>query len=309
MRPTLRQLEYFVAVAEFGAFGPAADSLNVTQPSLSKQIAVLEQELGLQLFERTSRTVSLSAHGDALMADARNTLDAARAFRSRAERLSGDVKMRLQTGVLPSIGAYFLPRVRERLQSEFPGLRMSLVEGTSRDLLTRLNAGELDLVVASKSDLDGFEVLPLFEETLWVCSEVDDPIMKSDGPVQPAELRGREIFALSRDYYLTRIIQDIAQEAGAVLSEAYHGSSLDAIRQMATSGEGIAILPSLYALGEAIREPNFKVRRLDHSHASHPVFLYWRRTMRNQRLLQRLGAEMIAEKMAIRAERAEKFRQ
>ncbi|MCG8441794.1 MAG: LysR substrate-binding domain-containing protein [Caulobacterales bacterium] len=300
-------MEYFVAVADVGAFGPAADSLSVTQPSLSKQIAVLEAELGVALFERTSRSVRLTANGVTLLAQARTTLAAARSFRAEARRLAGDTTNRLQAGVLPSIGAYFMPRLRERLQTSLPDLRVSLVEGASRELLGRLDAGELDFVVASRSDLSGFEVLPLFEETLWFCSAPGDPLMNNEGPAPLSTLAGRQLLTLAPEFYLTRIVQNLAAEAGATLNGDYRGASLDAIRQMAASGDGVAILPSLYALGEAVRDPDFKVRRIDHPEASHPVFLYWRRTTRDQGLFQRLGEEMMAEKLKIIDERAEKF--
>lgn len=307
MRPTLRQLEYFVAVAEFEAFGPAADSLNVTQPSLSKQIAVLEEELGLSLFERTSRSVALTSHGVSLLAEARKVLNAGLHFKSEAQRLSGDDKTRLQAGVLPSIGAYFMPRLRERLQISMPGLRVSLTEGSSRDLLQRMEDGKLDLVVASQSDLSGFEVRPLFEETLWFCSAPGDPLMDDEAPAPLKALAGRKLLTLSSDFHLTRVVQKLAAEAGATISEDYRGASLDAIRQMAVSGDGIAVLPSLYALGEAIRDPALKVRRIDHAAAIHPVFLYWRRGAKDHGLFEHLKDEMIAEKLKIRSERAERF--
>lgn len=308
MRPTLRQLEYFVAVADMGGFGPAAESLHVTQPSLSKQIAVLETELGFSLFERSSRSVRLTSDGATLLCEARNTLAAARSLRAAARRLAGGAANRLNAGVLPSIGAYFMPRVRERLQSSFPDLRVSLIEGPSRELLTYLDAGELDFVVASHSDLSGFEVRPLFEETLWFCSAPGDPLMEAEDPSPLSALAGRQLLTLGPEFHLTRVVRKLAAEAGAALSADYRGASLDAIRQMAASGDGVAILPSLYALGEAIRDPAFKVRRIDHPDATHPVYLYWRRASQDRALFEQLSEEMIAEKLKIRAERAEKFR-
>lgn len=307
MRPTLRQLEYFVAVAEFEAFGPAADSLFVTQPSLSKQIAVLEAELGLALIERTSRSVNLTSHGVTLLAEARKTLAAAREFKATAHRLTGEDKRRLSAGVLPSIGAYFMPRVRERLQTSMPDVKVAMTEGSSRDLLQRLEDGDLDFVVASQSDLSGFEILPLFKETLWICSEPGDPLLDSEAPAPLSVLSGRNLLTLSADFYLTKVVQKLAAETGASLSEDYQGGSLDAIRQMAVAGDGLAILPSLYALGEAIRDPAFRVRKLDHPTANHPVFLYWRKASADHSLIETLGQEMMAEKMKIRSERAERF--
>mgnify|MGYP006274146383 CR=1 FL=1 len=307
MRPTLRQLEYFVAVADHGAFGPAAQALAVTQPSLSKQIAVLEDELALALFERTSRTVRLTPAGASLLDDARAALDKARAFKDAARRLRVDAAVRMRAGVLPSIGAYFMPRVRERLKRRVPDLGLSLVEGASRDLLARLDAGELDFVVASRAVRAGLASKPLFEETLWICSANDDPLMAGEAPVRVEALAGRTLLTLGPEFHLTEIVADLAALAGAEMSEEYRGVSLDAIRQMAVAGAGVAVLPSLYALGEAVRDPDFRVRRIDHSAAKHPVVLYWRRSAPDPALFEQLAAEMVEEKLAIRSERAAKF--
>jgi len=308
MRPTLRQLEYFVAVADFGAFGQAAAALSVTQPSLSKQIAALEDELGLTLFERTSRRLQLTRSGAALLEMARSTLDAARGLKDAARAMRERAAQRLKAGVLPSIGAYFMPRLRERLRARMPEIGVDLVEGSSRELLAQLRAGELDMVVASRGEAAGVEARALFEETLWICSGPGDPLMKDAAPIAPEALKGRSLLTLSPDFHLTTVVRDIANLAGAALSEEYRGASLDAIRQMAANGSGVAVLPSLYALGEAIRDPAFRLRRIDHPNATHPVLLYWRASAPDQDLFDRLGEEMIAEKLAIRAERAPQFR-
>lgn len=307
MRPTLRQLQYFVAVAEHRAFGPAADSLAVTQPSLSKQIAALEAELGLVLFARTSRRVRLTEAGATLLDEARAVLKAGHAFRNAARSLVQRPDRQMKAGVLPSIGAYLMPRMRERLREHTPPVSLSLVEGASRDLLRRLAAGELDLVVASLGDASGLNVRPLFDESLWICGTASDRLMSTEAPVPLSALAGRTILTLGPEFHLTRIVEDLAAEAGAALSTEYQGTSLDAIRQMAVNGAGIAILPSLYALGEAIRDPEFKVRRIDHPGAVHPVLLYWNQSARDSSEFELLADEMIAEKQKIRAERSERF--
>ena len=99
----------------------------------------------------------------------------------------------------------------------------------------------------------------------------------------------------------------VARLAGAELSTQYRGASLDAIRQIAAQSEAVAVLPSLYALGEAIRDPAFRVRHLKSPDAIHPVMLYWRRETHDRTFFDRLAEEIMAEKAAIRAERAPQF--
>lgn len=124
MRPTLRQIEYFVAVAEYGAFGAAADALAVSQPSLSKQLSTMEAELGIRLFERTSRRVTLTPTGRAVLARGRSILSEVRDFKAVARGTSSLFAARLSIGVLPSIGAYFMPIANRRLHALYPDLRL-----------------------------------------------------------------------------------------------------------------------------------------------------------------------------------------
>lgn len=307
MRPSLRQIEYFVAVAETQSFGAAAQSLAVTQPSLSKQIQALEADLGVVLFERTSRRVSLTPQGRALLPDAQRVLRQARRFRNKARSLGFDTDIRLVAGVLPSIGAYFMPRMIERLRQEMPGLKLSFVEGSSSELARQLVQGELDFVLASEMDRTDLARRDLFTETLWLCSTPEDPVMQSDAPATLSDLKGRTLLTLSPEFHLNAIVARLAAQAGATLSTEYRGASLDAIRQIAASGPEVGVLPSLYALGEAIRDPNFKVRRLLGDDAEHPVVFYTRTSSPLQALNARLAEIIILEKQAIRAERAPQF--
>lgn len=307
MRPTLRQLEYFTTVAELGSFRQAAERLSVTQPSLSKQIVALEAELGFSLFERSSRKVSLSQGGQSLLADAQALLQQARAFKDKARTLSETPDYSLVAGVLPSIGAYFMPRLSDRLRQSFPKLTLSFAEGHSQDLLDRLGAGEIDFVIASTAVTRDVKSRSLFDESLWICSEPDDPVMLGDGEVELSALKGRSLLTLSPEYQLSQIVSSLADRAGAEISTAYQGGSLDAIRQMAATGPAIAVLPSLYALAEAIRDPDFKVRRLADPAAFHPVYLYWRRTAPDQAFYETLAELIMSEKHTIRAERAPEF--
>ncbi|TIP82377.1 MAG: LysR family transcriptional regulator, partial [Mesorhizobium sp.] len=128
MRPTFRQLQYFVAVANQSAFGAAAQELAVSQPSLSKQLATMEAELGIALFERTSRRVQLTPLGEILLPRARAILRDLEEFRSLARNADGKLNLRLNIGVLPSVGAYYMPLATRRLHAPFPDLRLAVQE-------------------------------------------------------------------------------------------------------------------------------------------------------------------------------------
>ena len=305
MRPTLRQLQYFVAVAEHGSFGIAAQRLAISQPSLSKLLAGMEDELGVMLFERTSRRVALTAMGEALLPRARSILLSVNDFRSLARSVANPLDNKLSIGVLPSIGAYYMPLANKHLHKRYPKLRLVVHEGTTTELLQQLRDGQLDAVIGATIESEDVTSRFLFAETLWICAAEDDPLSQSREPVTLNELQGRPFLSLSPSYSLTRTVEHLAALAGATVSQDYKGSSLDAVRQMAVIGAGVAILPSLYALAEAIRQPDFVVRRLDHPEAFHRIALHWRSSSPMADAFETLAQHLVAVKEQIRAARAD----
>ena len=133
MRPTLRQLDYIVTVHRLGRFGLAAEALNVSQPSLSAQIAAVETELGLRIFERGRGGLQATAKGEELILRAQKILRDMRDLRSA---MASDLPFsgRLRLGVLPSIGSYLLPQVIHDIHRQQPGLRVIVREENTRDL-------------------------------------------------------------------------------------------------------------------------------------------------------------------------------
>ncbi len=278
MRPTLRQLQYLVAIADTGRFGEAAKQLNVSQSALSAQIADMEASLGVVLIERGRHGAMMTPVGEELLGRARRILTEVQELRNSARQSVDGMSGRIQLGVLPSIGPYLLPAVVRSLHSQFPELRLVVREERTVDLEDGLENGRLDTIISSDNERDDIVFLPLFTEQLWVCSAPDDPLVQTDGPMKLAELQGCSFLSLGQEHRLSQLVQNIAAEAGAVVSTEYEGTSLDAVRQMAVMGAGIALLPSLYAFSEAQRDPDFIVRRLDHPRASREVGMLWRKS-------------------------------
>lgn len=307
-RPSLRQLQYFVAVADHGAFGLAARALAVSQPSLSKQLATMEGELGVTLFERTSRRVKLTSAGQTLLPRARVILQEVREFRAVARGAIGLFGDKLAIGVLPSIGAYFMPIANRRLHRLYPQLRLAVREGSTVQLLALLKEGRLDAVVGTPTNDPDVVSRLLFTENLWACAAPDDPLSAASGPITLRDLADKPLLSLSADYRLAQIVERLAEEAGTHVSRDYQGASLDAVRQMAVMGAGVAVLPSLYALAEAVRDPNFVLRRIDHPMAAHDIALHWRRASPLETDCTVLARHLIETKHEIRAARPEEFR-
>jgi LysR family hydrogen peroxide-inducible transcriptional activator len=153
----LRDLEYFVALAEHRHFGRAAAACYVSQPTLSTQVKKLEAELGLQLIERSPRQVMLTAAGELVVGRARVILAEVQDIRGIARQAADPRSGSLRLGIFPTLGPYLLPHIVGPLHQRFPELELLLVEEKTDDLLERLRAGRLDVAILA---------LPVHDETL-----------------------------------------------------------------------------------------------------------------------------------------------
>ncbi|MEO1028374.1 MAG: hydrogen peroxide-inducible genes activator [Pseudomonadota bacterium] len=276
MRPTLRQLQYLVAIADTGRFGDAARRLNVSQPSLSNQIADLETELGASLIERGRHGAFMTPLGLDMVERARQILQDVEDMKAAARVTYADLSGRMRLGTLPSVGPYLLPTATKRLHEKYPELRLIVREERTIDLDQHLSSGQFDLVISTAADHPGRKAIPLFEESLWVCAAPDDPISASKGPIKIEELEGKSLLTLGPGHRFSQEVAHLSGLAGGYISEEYQGTSLDATRQMAMTGYGVAVLPSLYVEVEARRDPDIVVRPIDHPDARRTISLIWR---------------------------------
>ena len=277
MRPTLRQLQYIVAVSETGRFHEAAKRLHVSQPSLSAQIADVEQQLGVQLFERGRNGAVMTSHGEEFVRRARLILRDVQDLKASMKTGDGALAGRIRLGVLPSVGPYLLPAVVKDLHRTYPQLRLIVEEHWTAHLNTQLLDGTLDCIISTPEDHKDMASELLFEEHLWICAAPDDELAGS-GPVQPKDLSGREILSVGQSQRLSAAVRDLADRAGAEVGTVFTGTSLDAIRHMSATGAGIAILPAIYALSEASRDADLVLRPLQDSKVKRRVALIWRQT-------------------------------
>ena len=292
MRPTLRQMQYLIAVADTGKFGDAARAVNVSQPSLSAQIAEMEASLGVQLIERSRRGAMLTGAGEELVRRARKILREVEDLKAVARFGRRELSGRLRLGVLPTVGPYLLPLATRDLHTRFPDLRLSVREERTVDLDEHLQKGEFDTIISSPIDHENVHHEPLFSERLYVCAPAEDPLTRGEGPVRLKDLKGRALLTLGQGHRLNAIIREVAAASGAEVSSEYEGTSLDAIRLMAEMGAGVAILPSLYALSEARLDRGLNARLIDHPLARREISLIWRDTSPLEVSLKELAAPL-----------------
>jgi LysR family hydrogen peroxide-inducible transcriptional activator len=240
-------------------------------------LADAEAYLGATLVERAHSGAYLTPVGTDIVRRARIILTQVEDLKAAARLTGQGLAGHYRLGTTPTIGPYLLPQAARRLHSLHPNLKMSVREERTIDLQAKLEDGRLDMAISTPEDHPGTDSMPLFDEHLWICVAEDDPLANSSGDVNLADLGGRAVLSLGFGYRLSIIVQQLADAAGAHVSTEYEGTSLDAIRQMAAMGAGVAILPSLYARREATRDPSLIIRRLDHSLAIRHIGLVWRR--------------------------------
>ncbi len=243
--PTLKQLEYLIALADTCHFGKAAVRCYITPSTLSAGIQDLERTLGIAVAERTKRQVimtpigaEIAARGRVLLRDAGDIMDLASTAR---QPLCGDMRL----GAIPTISPFLLPRVLPSLRKRYPELRLFLTEDKTEALLNRLREGQIDLaLVALPYEIGDLESLALFEDHFHFACSVDHP-MAADASVDPSNLAEQALLLLEEGHCLRGHALDACQLGSRRLREQYEASSLHTLVQMVAAGIGVTLLPGL----------------------------------------------------------------
>jgi LysR family hydrogen peroxide-inducible transcriptional activator len=275
MHPTLRQLRYLVALADHGSFTRGAGAMGVSQPSFSQQIQIVERLLGGQVAERGGKTILTPLGRDAVTA-ARRVLAEVEAFATLADRREDALSGTIRLGVSPTLGPYILPQLVAQLHSTSPTLRVHVREGLPNTLVEMLADGTHDVILVQLPiDPAGLHVERLFREPLFVAMAADDPL-RSRAEIGPADLAGRGLLTLQPQYRMSDQVGALAVTAGARVLRDYEGTSLDAIRQMAGMGMGLALLPQLYVRQEIRDGDDVIVRPFAGGRQYREIGLAWR---------------------------------
>ena len=245
-----RQLRYFVSLAEELHFGRAAKRLGIAQPPLSQQIKKLEQDLGVKLFERTSRRVELTAAGSSLLEEARLILERIEAAREQARRLSSGISGSLNLGAVSPALDTFLPALIQKFLKEHPQIRISLYELRSQEQLEWLRSGRLDVgfVRLSDDDLAGLSHRVILRQSYCLALPKTHPLARRKVVPLPALDGARMIMAPRRHRpQLHDRILACFQIAGANVNIVQEASSKRTEIALVAAGIGLALVPEAYA--------------------------------------------------------------
>src|SRR5438876_3575499 len=241
----LHQLRYFVAVAEQRHFTKAARGLRVAQPSVSRAIRVLEEELGAPLFHRMTGNVALTPAGETLLPWARRVLIGGEGATGEVRELADLRRGRLAVGATPSLTITLLPPALAKFHTAFPGIELVLHEAGSRDLVSELEQGALDVaLVIMPVRHEILETSPLLREELVVAVPHDHPLA-SKKTVPITDLRGVPLVMFRDGYDLRAATVAACRRAGFEPVFALEGGEMDGVLRFAAAGIGVAVVPSL----------------------------------------------------------------
>jgi len=275
--PTLKQLQYLVALRDTGHFGRAAEACFVTQSTLSAGLRELESLLGVMLVERTRRVVRFTPLGLRIADKGERVLREAEELTALARAASKPLAGELRMGVIPTIAPFLLPRIMGRLREHWPELKLYLREEPSAAACESLHRGHVDCVLLALpfacGDIDHAD---LFEDRLFVA------FPSSESGDLPEKLRAdaideRRLLLLEDGHCLKDHALAACNRPELRAGAAMMGTSLHTLVQMVDNGLGVTMLPGMALEAGILDHTHVVARPLDADHPSRRIALVWRK--------------------------------
>ncbi len=290
----LRDLRYLVALADHRHFGRAAEACFVSQPTLSTQIRKLEDELEVELFERSPRHIMLTDVGARVVERARVVLRETEQIREIARRTQDPEAGSLRLGLFPTLGPYLLPHVVQRIRASYPRLELLLVEEKTEDVLRGLREGSLDAgILALPVHDDQLHVEPLFDEPFVLAVPMAHPLAASDQAVAADVMEGESLLLLEDGHCLRDQALAVCHLAGAAERAGFRATSLETLRQMVAAGVGMTLLPMLAVRPPVPMSNDMRLIPFTAPVPTRQIAMVWRKTSAFREFLPRL-AQIIA---------------
>lgn len=271
--PSLRQLQYLIALHEHQHFGRAADACNATQSTLSSGLKELEATLGLRLVERTRRVVVFTPVGVSVAHRAREIL-----LRTQELALLGSTPLAgvLEMSVIPTIAPFLLPCILNKVRKDHPELEVRVHEAMSHEGCSNLSNGRSDcMLLALPYNCGDFEYVTLFEDPIVVAMRADDPLSAAN-TIDPKDLAQDELLLLNEGHCL----RDHALKACRRPDhgpKASPGASIHTLVQLVNAGMGVTLLPQMAVDAGVADGTDVVTRPLAGGDARRTICLAWRR--------------------------------
>lgn len=300
LRLTLRQMQYFQALAETGHFGRAARLAGVSQPALSAQIAEMEARLSCRLFERGKNAARLTEEARMLLPRVERVLAEMRDIESMARRGRACMEGSFRLGIIPTVAPYLLPRILPGLRRRFPALQIELRETVTDALVDEALNGSLDAFVAALPiEEPGLAAERLFDDAFYLAVAADDGSVVAS-PVPPESPLLERLMLLEEGHCLREQALSVCGRVKPVAMARFGATSLTTLLQMVAHGMGVTLVPEI-AVASAREIGNLRVVPFSDPRPSRTICLAWRRNALRRdecRLLADVIREMREEQAA-----------
>lgn len=256
---SLRQLRAFDEVARQGAFAPAARELCITQSALSESIKLLEDAVGIRLFDRTTRTVGLTTAGQAFLQDVRQAFETLEQGIQNLGDLAAHRRGKVRIAAAPSVLAVLLLPVLPALRVAHPGIEVDLVEDSAEGIAQRVQAGLVDFGIGAAHPAGGeLESKPLVSDAMGLIARADEPLLKAERLVA-ADMATLPFVGLTTDTAISQLLAAAPGMPANVLHTPLRVSNPALLFDAVRLGLGVSIVPALTALHPMRGDLGFKV--------------------------------------------------
>ena len=293
----IRDLEYLVAVAKHKSFVKAALECHVSQPTLSGQIKKLEDILGAQIFERTTKTVSVTNFGKEIISKAKTIIDKTDEIKNLSSDYKNPWHQPIKIGVIPSLGPYLIPNFLVNLRKNNRNSKIFIDEDITENITAKLESRELDaILLATDIDKEKFEQIKLFDEPFWVAYTKNRKLDELD-EIKTGDLDLNHLLLLSDGHCLRDQIMEIweAYDKNNNILSKYDtkASSLETLINLVSVGEGFTFVPALALQSAWTTDKGIQVRKLKHKKAYRKIRLVYRKNYYKKNLLIELSKTII----------------
>lgn len=281
----LKDLKYLVALGEHQHFGKAATACFVSQPALSMQIKKLEETLGVQLLERTNKSVMLTESGINIIQYAKQVLSQVDEIHEIAKSSKDPYAGELKIGIFPTLAPYLLPHIMPGLSKKFPKLSFYLIEQQSKVLLEQLKNGELHAIFLALPIADtNLQVQPLFSEEFFLCASNQHALANKKN-IQEKDLNEQDILLLEEGHCLRDQALSYCHRIQAKETQSFRATSLETLRHMVSAQVGVTLVPKLACTENA----SLVYIPFKESKPTRSIGLVWRTSTAKQLLLGEVG--------------------
>ncbi|RUL51733.1 MULTISPECIES: LysR family transcriptional regulator [Lysinibacillus] len=247
----IQQLEYFKVVAQMQHMTHAAEELNISQPALSKSISNIENKIGVPLFDRQGRSITLNRYGKLFL----KSVDIILEEYERAHQEIGGLVMpgygEVAFGFIHSLGMEVVPELMAKIPRKYPNMKFSLTQAASFNLLKRLEEGAIDLCLSQRIESKAVKIdwIELWSEELFVIVPKNHRFAKRES-IRLEEIKGEPFVSIKQGNALRQIVDKFLNEAGITTNITYEGEEMHTVAGFVGAGLGVSLIPNIKGINE-----------------------------------------------------------